>query len=249
METTNAPGRSRIVAIHQPNYLPWWGFFDKAAKADVLVLLDNVQYPKRSWTNRVRVKGPEGPVWLSVPVKVKGRFDQLVCQAEVSYEEPWVARHLKTLERYYRGGDGYVGVAGLVEPVLVARPLLIGDLNGALIRGLLSLLGLDVQVVLGSSLGVTANATALLVAITQAVGGTAYLSGDGATGYQEPELYAANGLELLYQGLEHPVYPQRHGEFVAGLSVFDALSCWGVDAVRLALQRTRATWGPRVGRE
>lgn len=232
-------GGEVVVAIHQPNYLPWMGFFDKVNKADVLVFLDNVQYNKRSWTNRVQIKTPGGPAWLSIPVKVKGRSTQPLFEAEICYETDWVSRHTETLARNYRRHPFYSQVEEVVVPVFRRRFTFIGELNIELIRGLLQLLGIDRPLFQATRLGVKGAATELLIDITRAVGGTAYLSGDGADGYQEVDLFEKSGIRLYYQHFLHPVYEQRFGEFVPGLSIFDVICCCGVEKVRQWLEESR----------
>ncbi|MEW6750755.1 MAG: WbqC family protein [Candidatus Latescibacterota bacterium] len=240
---SGAPSRpQRLVAVHQPNYLPWLGFFDKAAKADVLVLLDHVQFPRRSWTSRVRVRGTQEAFWLSVPVRVKGRYDQTIGQTEIAYDEAWVERHLRTLRHCYGGSPHGDAVLEVLVPHYAARPALLAELNAILIRSLLDVLQIRTPVVLGSELGTQGRATHLLAALTQAAGGTGYLSGDGADGYQESQAYAARGLDLVYQRFAHPEYPQRGTPFVPGLSVVDALCCCGAERTRELLAASRQRW-------
>lgn len=228
-----------IVAIHQPNYLPWLGFFDKACKADVLVFLDNVQFPRRGWSNRVRVKTAEGPAWLTVPVTVKGRYHQLIAETEISYQDDWVRKHLSTLKRNYRSLQYYDEIAPVIEQLLAARPQLLGTLNGDIIKALCELLEIDVRLISGSSLGPSGASTQLLIDLTKAAGGTTYLSGEGGRLYQEEALYEGAGIELRFQDFEHPVYEQRHSEFAPGMTVFDILCCCGVEWTRQFLQESR----------
>lgn len=228
-----------IVTIHQPNYLPWLGFFDKACKADVLVFLDNVQFPRRGWSNRVRIKTPEGPAWLTVPVSVKGRYHQLIAETQIRYQDDWVRKHLSTLERNYRSQPFYNDIAPVVEQLLTTRPPLLGTLNGDIIRALCELLEIDVRLISGSSLGQSGASTQLLIDLTKAAGGTTYLSGEGGRLYQEEALYDAAGVKLRFQEFEHPVYEQRYGEFVPGMSIFDILCSSGVEWTRHFLRESR----------
>jgi len=228
-----------IVAIHQPNYLPWLGFFDKANKADVLVFLDNVQFPRRGWSNRVRIKTPEGPAWLTVPVSVKGRYHQMIAETEIRYQDNWVRKHLSKLERNYRSQPFYDAIAPVFEQLLTARPRLLGVLNGDIIQAMCELLKIDVQLISGSTMGVSGASTQLLIDLTKAAGGTTYLSGEGGRLYQEEALYDEAGVELRFQEFDHPVYEQRYGEFVPGMSIFDILCCSGVEGTRKFLRESR----------
>ena len=89
------------AVILQPGYLPWLGFFEQLQRADVFVIYDDVQFDKRGWRNRNRVKGPDGPVWLTVPVIQKGRFRQKVTQVSIDNDYPWRRKHLEAIRRYY----------------------------------------------------------------------------------------------------------------------------------------------------
>ena len=214
---------NKVVAVHQPNYLPWLGFFDKVSKADILILMDNVQYPKRSWTNRTRVRSQDGGAWLTVPVKVKGRYHQLISEVEILYEEDWVGQHLKTLERVYGRLPFYSEIYGHVETILTQRTTQLALLNTEIIRMVCSFLAVDVQFVSARDLSVSGKATDLLIGLTKAVGGTTYLSGEGGRDYQDDSRFKTAGLELCYQCFEHPEYDQNVGLFVPGLSIFDVV--------------------------
>ena len=231
--------REVIVAIHQPNYLPWLGFFDKACKADVLILLDNVQYPKRSWSNRVRIKSPEGAAWLTVPVTAKGRYHQLIAETEIDYQENWIKRHLGTLERNYRPLPFYDEISPTIKHLLSQKPSLLNTLNGAIIKALCELLEIEVKLTSATTLGGSGAATHLLIDLTKAVGGTMYLSGEGGRLYQKESLYENAGIGLRFQQFEHPIYEQRYAEFVPGLSTFDILCCSGLEWTRQFLRKSR----------
>jgi hypothetical protein len=233
---------TRVVAVHQPNFLPWLGFFDKLARADVLVLLDDVQFPRTgagTWLNRVRVLVDGRPAWLTVPVLRAGRGLQSVREVEVDDAQPWRRRVLRTLETSYRRARGFDEVFPLVREIVEHPASRLAELNEHGIVLLADALGLDTsRLAHGSALGVgDARGTDLLIALTRAAGGSTYLSGDGAEGYQEPEKYAAAGLELRFQEFRHPTYPQPLPEPVHGLSVVDALMSCGVEGTRDLVQQ------------
>jgi len=237
MDASPSPMKAdTIVAIHQPNYLPWLGFFDKANKADVLILLDNVQYPKRSWSNRVHIKCPAGSAWLTVPVTVKGRYHQLIAEAEINYQDNWVGKHLATLERTYRALPFYEETMGPIKALLEQRPGHLSALNEAMIRSLCESLEIDTEVISGSDLDVSGASTELLIGLTKAVGGSTYLSGEGGRLYQENQLYEAADVALRFQDFQHPEYEQPFQPFLTGLSIFDVLCCTGLAQTRHMLR-------------
>ncbi|MBW3570225.1 MAG: WbqC family protein [Gemmatimonadetes bacterium] len=231
---------SRVVAIHQPNFLPWLGWFDKLARADVFVLMDNTQFPRTSsgtWVNRVRMLVGGGPGWVTVPVARAGRGLRMIHEMEIDDSSRWRDKLLRTLQASYGRAPHF----GEVFPPLsewIGNPTAsLAEFNTAAIHGVAGLLGLDTgKLVRGSTLQAEGAATELLIGMTRAAGGTAYLCGGGAEGYQEDEKFSAAGVELVYQGFVPAPYPQgRAPEFVPGLSVVDALMWCGPAGTRALL--------------
>ena len=231
-----------LVAVHQPNFLPWLGFFDKINKAETFVLLDDVQYPKRSWSNRVRIKGSGGGQWLSVPVKVRGRFEQSIAEVEIDYGEDWVRIHQETLQRNYGKYPYFDQIWPSIASAIKKRHALLCELNVALIETICRLLQIDTPMYFSSQSPAKNQATKRLIHIVKSVGGRIYLSGNGAQGYQENEEFAAEEIGLCFQQFSHPEYPQRFGAFLSGLSIFDVISSWGLDATQEFLQTSKKTW-------
>jgi len=233
------------VACHQPNFLPWLGFFAKMARADVFVLLDDVQFtrgPNRhNWTTRVRIGGANGPLWLSLPVRRAGAGLQRILDLRTDDQDPrWLTKMLKTLEQSYGGTAHASSVLPPVLDVLRHHGGSICETNVALIETVASLLSLETRLVRSSEQPVDGVATARLVNLTRANGGDAYLSGDGADDYQLEAEFSAAGIGLRRLGFRHPEYRQRSGgAFVPGLSVIDALCQAGIAATRDMLQETR----------
>jgi len=211
-----------IVAVHQPNFLPWLGYFYKMAHSDVFVLLDSVAFSKNSYTNRSRIKTPQGEQWLTVPVRHSS--GQLISETAINDETDWRKKHLKTLEANYAKAPFFREVFDGLSAIYAAAA---GDglsgFNMRLIRFVAEYCGITTRLVVGSSLNVTGQSTDLLVAILKALGGTTYLSGTGGSKYQSEEDYTRAGLVLRYSDFAHPTYPQLWGPFCAGLSIVDAL--------------------------
>jgi hypothetical protein len=216
------------VAAHQPNFAPWLGFFDKALHADVLVLLDTVQFIKRGLQNRTRIKASGGPQWLTVPVISKGRYDQATRDVEVDETATWRAVHLRTLRSVLAKAPHRDTLLEAVEPVYARDDVhRLVDLNVALIRAVADRLGMTTRLVLASELEVSGSSTRLMVGLTRAVGGEVYLSGPTGREYLEPELFDATGIQLRYHEFVPFSYPQLHGEFLPGLSCLDYIANCG----------------------
>lgn len=215
-----------VVAIHQPNYIPWPGYFHKLAECDVFVYLDAVQYPRgQSFAARNRIKTPNGVTYLTVPVSVpKGR------QGKASYlevelaDERWRDKHLKTVEQSYKRAPHFEEVFELYRSGLEGGQTLV-DLNIGLIETIAGYLGIETKRVrLSETLESFGEKTELIVEICRAVSADAYLSGSGGgREYTDEGLLAHHGLELRYDEYEYPEHPQLWEGFEPNLSVLDML--------------------------
>jgi len=230
-------GNKVIVGIHQPNFLPWLGYFYKLAKCDTFVLLDNVQYTKNSFINRNRIKTPQGVKWLTVPVKIKGRFGQLIKDVEINSTIDWRKKHLGTLEANYKKARFFEPVFQGLKAVYCANDWdALCEVNIQLLKWSLSVLKLDRELVRASELNVWGESTRLLIDIVKEIGGDVYLSGFGGAKYQEEELFKKAGITLAYYEFKHPVYPQLWSDFVPNLSIIDLLFNCGPESLDIILR-------------
>ena len=211
------------VCIHQPDFAPWLGFFERLTHCDLYVVLDNVQFLRRGWHHRDKIKTAAGVQWLTVPTRNKGRHSQLIADTAIDDGQDWRRRHLRTLEVAYARAPHLAAGLDLIRPCYEAGHALLPDFTEVLIRRLLTAFGIEVEIVRASTLGVTGGNNELLIAILEAVGGDVYLSGLGARAYLDEAAFAARGIRVVWQDFAHPIYPQRHGPFVPGLSSLDAL--------------------------
>lgn len=215
-----------IVAIHQPNYLPWLGYFHKIASADIFVFLDDVQFPKGSYTNRVQILSPAGAKWLTVPVKLS--FGDAISDATFATAN-WRAAHIDTLRGMYRATPAFKGVwPDVREMILSTLGNDLATVNINLVMGLAQRLGFGCRFMKSSEIKLTSASDDRLVAITSAVApGGSYLSGKGGAKYQDPGKFRDAGLGFAYANFQHPVYEQiPHpglSGFVPGLSVLDSV--------------------------
>jgi hypothetical protein len=221
----------RVVAVHQPNFLPWLGYFDKMQRADVFVLYDDCPLSKPSWTTRVKIIGHSGPAWLSVPVINKKDRDRKILSIEINDQKRWRDKAERTLTQVYGKAPFFQEVAELIFPVLgdISNGKL-ADLNISLLDRVANALEIVTPWVRSSSLGGSeARGTERLVELVQAVDGCCYLCGDGSAEYMKPALFAEADLEISYLNFNPPQYRQTgQREFVAGLSIFDVVAELGV---------------------
>jgi WbqC-like protein family len=224
----------RLVAIHQPNFFPWLGYFNKLARADVFVLLDDVQFPKKggTWINRVRLLIDEEPAWVTVPVVRSYDGVRQIREMRIDEQAPWRRKLLKTIQASYARAPHKDEVMPLLSELIANPTDELAEYNRASIIALTEALGLTTEFVLSSTLDASGRATDRLIQLVQEVGGTSYLSGGGAAGYQEDERFSEAGIELVQQRFEPPTYPQLAGAPVPGLSVIDALLNCGFEGTR-----------------
>lgn len=225
---------ARIVAIHQPNFFPWLGYFDKIRRADVFVFLDDVQFQKTggTWTNRVQLLENGKPCWLTAPVDRSFHGVRPVNEMRFAPHVNWAAQAIGRIEACYARAPFYAAAMALLQPLLLTGESNVAKFNMYAIVQLLQALGLkDKELLCSSTIPTNARSTARLVDITRSVGGTHYLYGGGAAGYQDDAKFAQAGLQLVRQDFEHPRYPQaQDAGFVPGLSIIDLLMHGGVAA-------------------
>ena len=210
------------IAIHQPQFLPWVPFFDKLDACDLFVYLDTVQFQRRGVQNRNQILGPDGPLWLTVPVNASR---ETLIQDVVVAENPWQRAHLRSMEAFYQRAPFYKDYAPELRDLLGRKWERLVDLNLATTTFLMSALGITTRCVLASELPVTGAKQDLILDICTACEATEYLSGSGARAYQTRDEFAARGIRLVYQNYAARPYPQRFaGEnFIGGMSALDMI--------------------------
>ncbi|MDR3400907.1 MAG: WbqC family protein [Chthoniobacter sp.] len=224
-----------IVAIHQPQYLPWIPYFDKADQCDVFVHLDSVQFQKNGVQNRNQILTAQGPLWLTVPVSAS--LERTIRDTPIA-DRRWPKKHIRTIEQEYRRAPH----AGLFDESL--RALLEQDwpslaaLNIAVTGWMFERLGIRCRCVRASDLVVDGTKDDLVIGICRAVGATEYLSGTGAKSYQTPEKFTEHGIALRYQNYRNQPYSQCHSTsaFTPDLSALDLLLNAGPQARGIMLQ-------------
>lgn len=230
---------SKTVVIHQPDFMPYLGFFQRFLDADLYIVLDHVQFvngTSRSWTHRDKIKTAGGEKWLTLSVKKTAR-ETAINEVELSDNVDWIEGNLNLLAQNYRKAPYYAQVMPAVEALYRSPGCSLADFNLRSIEMLMDLLDVRVPLVLSSSLEPKGQKNELLIDLLGKVGATHYLSGNGARDYMAPEMFQAAGIEVRWQEFTHPVYPQQFGEFVPYLSALDALFNCGVQGARELLRR------------
>lgn len=216
-----------LVAIHQPNFFPWLGYFDKIRRADVFVLLDAVDYPRSgsggmgSWSNRVRIAIQGEARWATCPVR-RLPLGAPINAAEIDDGRPWRRKMIATLQASYGKAPHFGEAMALLQPLIEQHETNLAAFNIAAIKAIAEHLGLATRFQRQSELPHAGKATELLISLVKAVGGDAYLAGGGAGGYQQDELFQEHGIRLVSQGFVPLPYGPDEA-FIPGLSVIDYL--------------------------
>ena len=220
--------------ILQPSYIPWRGYFDQMAMADIFVFLDDVQYDKHGWRNRNRIKTHQGPIWLTIPVFSKGTTSQhiLISQIEINHRQPWNNKNLRSLQQAY-GKPLYLdGYTNLLDRFYKDPPQMLADFDIELSVALARELGIQhTRFIRSSELRVEGQKTDRLIAILEKLGADHYISGPSARDYIEPEKFAAAGIRLTYMQYNYPEYPQLYPPYDSQLSILDLLFMTGQKAM------------------
>jgi hypothetical protein len=233
------------ISIIQSCYIPWRGFFDLIGRCDQYVIFDHVQYVKRHWHNRNRIKTATGVEWLTIPVISRGRREQTIDTVEI--EKPWAEKHWRAIELAYRRAPHFAAMAPLVRGWYerAANETSLTEVNVMFLREIAMLLGLRTRFVRDTRYPAEGVKTERLLAIARAAGARSYLSGPSARDYLNVALFAGAGVAVEWMSYEdYPQYPQLYGSFEPSVSVLDLLFNLGPDA-RAYLSASTATPPPK----
>lgn len=221
------------VAIHQPNYLPWCGFFTKMLHCDVFVLLDDADIPGgQSFVSRTKIRNGTNDQWLSVPVSKPGRpAINRVAIAQSLFRE----KHLKTLHQVYGKARFYMEMLEVIRPALETPHDNLCALNTELLRSIAKAIGAQSRLVLSSDLNVQEVGDDRLIQLVRKLGGRSYLSGPGGENYQNREKFEAAGIALEVKSYHPVAYEAQAFPFIPGLSIVDAMAILGPSATRRIL--------------
>ena len=227
-----------IVAVHQPQYLPWLGYFDKIRRADVFCFLDNVQYKKNDWQNRNRIKTVRDWQWLTVPVHYS--FGQAINTVKINQSVKWQHKHLQALVTNYSRAPFFKDHIQIFEQAYARIWELLSDLNIFFVELLRDALNLpQTPMVKASQLTLRDDPTDRLIDICRALNADTYLSGQDGIKYMDLDRFRQNGIQVVIQDFNHPVYPQLFGRFQSNMSVIDLLFNCGAGSLEKIVDANR----------
>ena len=221
----------RSVIITQSNYIPWKGYFDALALADICILLDEVQYTRRDWRNRNRIKTTQGVQWLTIPVQVKGKYDQRIDETIVS-DPHWAENHWQQIVHAYSKSAAFSHYGPAIQTLYQTIPSTrLSEINRHFLLGLSKLLGFEPHLRWSTEFEKRNSKTERLVDICKAVGATRYLTGPSAKGYLDESQFTRYGIEVEYLDYSgYTEYPQPYPPFIHEVSTIDLLLNTGADA-------------------
>lgn len=221
------------ILITQSNYIPWIGWYDSIDMVDEWVIYDEVQFTKRDWRNRNKIKSPHGVQWLTIPVKVKGRFYQKINEVLVE-DKSWNIRHWKSIKANYAQASGFQEARDLFEPLyLNTTSKLLTDINYSFNQGICKFLGINTKMRYSDEFDADGDPTEKLVNICTSTAATDYYTGPKARTYLNELKFIEAGIKVHYLDFSnYPTYTQLYGEFVPRLSVVDLICNHGKNAKR-----------------
>jgi hypothetical protein len=221
-----------IVAVHQPQYLPWLGYFDKMRRADVFCYLNDVQFKKNEWQNRNRIKTAQGWQWLTVPVCY--HFPEKINEVEINNAAGWQKKHLLALVTNYSRAPFYESYRAIFEDTFSREWKFISELNIHLLEHLRAALQIDEKpTVISSDLDLREEPTNRLIDICKVVGADTYLAGKDGVHYMDLKRFEKSEIDVIIQDFKHPVYEQLFGDFESHLSIVDLLFNCGPESMRV----------------
>lgn len=224
-----------ILAAHQPNFIPWIGYFHKMAQADKFVLADDLQYTAHGFINRNHIKTRNGKQWLTVPVITKGKGLQKINEVRIDKEQNWRQKHWNSLQLNYKYAPYFDYYADFFERIYQKDWTFLVDLNIELIEFVRKSLNISCPIVLSSELDLRSDATERIVDMVKKNNCTKYLSGKSGKKYLNEKLFKDAGIDLIYTDFKHPIYHQQFGEFVSHFSIIDLLFNEGVRAMEFIM--------------
>lgn len=222
------------VAIMQPTYLPWLGYFALMDRVDVFVFLDSVQFERRSWQQRNRIKGADGPQTLTVPVHKKGLRAQRIAEAQIDFAAGFPHKHVRAIKHCYARAPYFDRYSAELFVIMQRSCNQLVELTIGLIDWLAEQLGIASRCLRSGTLGAEGREADLLADICRRLEADCYVSPPGSMGYlANSDAFERLGIPVVYNEYDHPTYPQLHGTFVSHMSVLDLMFNAGPDSLNI----------------
>ena len=215
------------VSIHQPDFIPYFGFFNKISKSETFVIMDNVQLSKSGWTHRDQIKTKKGVEWITIPIK-KIKEKQLIKDVKIEEQQNWRQKHLNLIYENYKNSKYFDECFSIIKTIYSNESDSLLEFNLFSIKLLFKKLDIKPKIVFLSELNVSGTKSQLLINILNKLDIKNYISGIGAKDFINLSEFKKKGLEVNYNEFKHPVYKQLYGNFICNLSIIDLLLNCGI---------------------
>ena len=227
----------KVVAIHQPEYLPWLGFFKKMMNVELFVFLDDVQFRKKGWQNRNRIRINDGTALLSIPVHTHSY--PKINEVTIDNEKNWSIRHKKSILYNYARAPYFDEIKDFIESIFEKKFQYLVDLNTEIIKFIMNELEIKSKIVFSSELEISKKGSGRVLDICKAVGADHYITGTfWAESNLRVEEFKKSNIDVEFQKFQHPIYKQIHGEFIPEMSIIDLLFNKGRKEAKKILQNS-----------
>lgn len=222
-----------IISVHQPQYLPWLGYFHKMYQSDAFVFLDNVQYKKREYQNRNRIRTKSGGIWLTVPVLSEEVPYPKISSVRIDNSQAWQKKHWRAISLNYGRAPYFKKYSAYFEDVFKKEWKMLADINIHITEYIAQSLGINRPMYLESQLNIATKNTMRIIDICSALKADTYLSGIGGKEYLDEKQFDLNGIRLLYQDFVHPKYLQCYEPFIPYMSIIDFMFNCGDNSLKI----------------
>jgi len=230
----------KVVAIHQPEYLPWLGFFKKMMNVELFVFLDDVQFRKKGWQNRNRIRINDGTTLLSIPVHTHSY--PKINEVTIDNEKNWSMRHKKSILYNYARAPYFGEIKDFIESIFEKKFQYLVDLNTEIIKFVMNELEIKSKIVFSSELEISKKGSDRVLDICKAVDADHYITGTfWAESNLRVEEFKKSNIDVEFQKFQHPTYKQIHGEFIPEMSIIDLLFNEGRKEAKKILQNSTSS--------
>lgn len=217
-----------IVSIHQPNYIPWLGYFEKILNSDIFVFLDDVQYEKNYLINRNKIRTSEGSAWLTIPVRTK--HDSLVSSVQVDNSQNWASKHKKSILINYSKSGFLHDYLSFFDSLYDKKFDFLIDINVEIIHYLMKELDIKTKTIFSSELGIEGKGSDRILNICKSLNADSYISGPFGKTYLNMDDFKNSNIAIEFQNFIHPVYRQCYTPFMPNMSTIDLLLNEGINS-------------------
>ncbi len=226
---------SKTVVIHQPDFIPYLGFFHRLLHADLFVVLDNVQFLREGWHHRDKIKTYNGEKWHTIRT-IKAPLETKINQIYLYNDDNWKQNNLNQIKENYKKTKFFDEIFPYLEIIYSKKISKLWEFNMESICILNRLFDIKIEMIVSSKFNLNSKSNQLLVDLLKRAGATHYLSGIGAKDYHDDKPFKEANIKVVWQDFKHPVYPQLHGEFIPYLSSIDLLFNCGIKKSREILR-------------